>query len=444
VRKLEPGSWLRVRAGDDPAACAPRAFWSAREVAERCARAPFAGSLDEAADALEARLRDAVRARMVADVPLGALLSGGVDSSLVVALMQAQGGAPVRTFSIGFEEASHDEAPFARAVARHLGTCHRELTLTAADALADVPKLASLYDEPFADASQIPTAAVARLAREHVTVALSGDGGDELFAGYRRYRSVLAAWRGLRPAPLAVRRAAAAALSAAARAGARAPGRARGWPGALARAAWRLPAEGPVELFARTNARCASAGELVVGARDVPTLWTEPARWPAVEDPLRVMMFLDFAVTIPDGIQVKVDRASMGVGLEVRCPLLDHRLLELAWSLPRALQIDAQGGKRALRRVLARYVPPALSERPKRGFGVPVAAWLRGPLRDWAEALLDERRLREQGILHAAPVRRLWREHLSRRFNHEKLLWHLLQFQAWREARRAGASVRAE
>jgi asparagine synthase (glutamine-hydrolysing) len=387
-----------------------------------------------AVETLDALLRDAVGLRMQADVPLGAFLSGGVDSSTVVALMQAQAERPVRTFAIGFEEAGFNEAPHARAVARHLGTDHTELVLDWATAMDVVPRLPSMYDEPFADPSQIPTFLVAQLARGHVTVALSGDGGDELFAGYRRHTRAHQLWQVLGRVPYPVRRLASRGVA-------------------------RLPAGVWGRVFGVGTAsrlkHGARAAADYLAARDrfalyyrIASTWSDPSALalettepvpPVAVAALREgfdhftdeMTFLDLVSYLPDDILVKVDRASMAVSLEGRMPFLDHRVVELAWRLPLRLKVRDGQGKWILRRVLDRYVPRALVERPKMGFGVPIDGWLRGPLRDWAEALLDERVLRDGGYLAPEPVRRAWRDHLAGTANNGQPLWVVLMFQAW-------------
>ncbi|HEX6913391.1 MAG TPA: asparagine synthase C-terminal domain-containing protein, partial [Longimicrobium sp.] len=385
-------------------------------------------------------------------VPLGAFLSGGIYSSLVVALMQAQSGRPVRTFTIGFHEGAYDEAVHARAVARHLGTDHTELYVTPRDALDVIPRLPEVWDEPFADASQIPTLLVAGLARRHVTVALSGDGGDELFGGYEHYRWAHRAWRTMGWIPRPARAALARGLAAVPRAawdrllapggGARRVGR-RTAGERVHQLAQVLPSRGAGELFdwMVTDWRDGAAAAVPGASARVDARGGGP--WPALRDPRERMMLRDFAGTLADDMLVKVDRATMAVGLEGRMPLLDPRVAELAWRLPVGMKLRGREGKRALRGVLYRYVPRALVDRPKMGFCTPVDAWLRGPLRDWAEALLDEGRLCQEGFFDPGPVRRRWAEHLAgtdRRFD----LWSVLMFQAWLEhGRRAAPSALA-
>lgn len=428
IGKLPAGSFLAC-GPDDAGLPEPQQFWSARATAETLAAAPFAGSLDDAASELEALLTDSVRRRMVADVPLGAMLSGGIDSSLVVALMQRLGSHPVRTFTIGFREPKWDEAPAARAMAAHLGTAHTELYVTGDDALKVIPDLPRIYDEPLADPSQLPTTLVCQLARSAVTVALTGDGGDESFGGYGRYRRVRDRWGRLGAWPQGAR-----SLLAGFRD--RLPAHSK-----LARRLEGVGAKGLLDLYAMERSRADAPAELVRGARAVPDLVDQESRWPRGVDPLQTMMFLDLAGYLPDNNLVKVDRASMSVGLELRSPLLDHRVVELAFRLPLAMRLGQDRGKLVLWRLLERHVPRQLFERPKQGFGVPVGPWLRGPLRDWAEALLDERRLRADGLLDAGKVRTLWGEHLSRRRDHPQLLWNVLMFRAWQDHWMASATM---
>jgi asparagine synthase (glutamine-hydrolysing) len=444
IRKLLPGTVLTFAAGAlrDGQWPEPVPYWSARAVAEAGEADPFAGTDEEAIDRLDAAIRDAVGLRMIADVPLGAFLSGGVDSSLVAATMQAQSGRPVRTFSIGFREAAFDEAPHARAVARHLGTDHTELYVSAADAMQVIPRLPTLFSEPFADSSQLPTFLVSELARRHVTVSLSGDGGDELFAGYTRYPRVAGLSERIGAVPRPLRAGAAAAMAAAA------PGGRALWSGMSAVVPGRWGHGNPWEKVAKL-AELLRAEHSETLYRRMISHWDDPSLalrgehaesssvlatrsdWASLRSPLQRLMYLDTVSYLPDDILVKVDRASMAVSLEARVPLLDHRVVEFAWRLPLRLKVRGGQGKWILRQVLDRYVPRALIERPKMGFGVPVGEWLRGPLRDWAEPLLGERRLRDEGFFDPAPVRARWREHLSGRFNRESHLWGVLMFQAW-------------
>ncbi len=418
VRKLPAGTTLRI--GPSGEVGEPRPYWSLAEAARRGADDPWRGDLADAADELEARLAAAVDQRLFADVPVGAFLSGGVDSSTVVALAQARGGAPVRTFTIGFEEDGFNEAAHARAVARHLGTAHTELVVTAADALALVPRLPQLWDEPFADASQIPTHLVSALARRSVTVALSGDGGDELFGGYSRYQWTRTAWATARRVPRVLRRAGSplgerlGCVAGAAKVG---------------RAARLLDVDGPLDLYGRLVSHWPDDRVLVDGrADDVFGAAGATVRGLPLTRRLQVVDGLTY---LPDDILVKVDRASMAVGLECRVPLLDHALVEWALRLPEALTVGDGRGKRVLREVLHRHVPRDLVDRPKQGFGVPIGAWLRGPLRPWAEDLLAPDRLRHEGYLDPAPVRALWRRHLDGTVDASFRLWDVLQFQAW-------------
>ncbi len=444
IAKLEPGTFVRI----DGATGQVRKewYWSAHTVALAAQADPWRGSDAEAADELERLLGDAVAQQLVADVPVGAFLSGGIDSSTVVALAQAKSSQPVRTFTIGFEEEAYNEAKYARAVARHLGTAHTELYVSHAEAEAVVPQLPGIYDEPFADASQIPTFLVARLARGQVTVSLSGDGGDELFAGYDRHVLVSRLWRVESSLPRAVNSAMACGLRAV---GPRAGNR-------LGRqlSAWMPRSQGAERmgerLYKLSNTLRATSPEdiyrnwvhhwleetVVIGAEDAPFVRREPQRGqPRFKTTVEEQAWLDFIGYLPDDILVKVDRAAMAVGLESRVPLLDHRVIEFAWCLPLAMKVRAGTSKWLLRQVLHRHVPGELVDRPKMGFAIPLAAWLRGPLRDWAEALLDESRLTREGYFHPAPIAARWREHIAGSRNWEHWLWDVLMFQAWLEAR---------
>jgi asparagine synthase (glutamine-hydrolysing) len=443
IHKLPPGTILTLRSRDD-AEATPEPFWSAREVVEAGLANPFTGSESEAVDALDALLRDSVALRMIADVPLGAFLSGGIDSSTVVALMQAQSSRPVKTFSIGFYESGYDEAAHAAAVAGHLGTDHASLYVTPGEARAVIPQLPTMFDEPFADPSQIPTFLVSQLARRHVTVSLSGDGGDELFGGYNRYFWGRSIWRKIGWAPPRARVLGSRALTALspdawdrrfARLDPLLPeGLRQRTPGdKLHKLAGVLAAESPEELYQGLVSQWNRPQEVVVSAREPLTAITDRSRWAALPDFTQRMMFLDLISYLPDDILTKVDRASMAVSLEARVPLIDHRVVAFAASIPLSMKVRDGQGKWLLRQVLDRYVPRELIARPKMGFAVPIDVWLRGPLREWAEELLDERRLRTEGYFYPAPIRQKWWEHLAGSRNWQYPLWNVLQFQAWRE-----------
>ncbi len=446
IRKLRPGTWLCFRSRDGQLDDEPetRVYWSARAVAEAGLRDPFRGDETEAEAELARRLDRAIAGQMIADVPLGAFLSGGIDSSAVVALMQARSSQPARTFTIGFHETGYNEAEHAAAVARHLGTAHTELYVTSEQARAVIPELADIHDEPFADSSQIPTVLVSRLARGEVTVSLSGDGGDELFGGYNRYFWAMRLWRRLRRIPMPMRRLGAGVIDTVppvfwerAHALARSvlPGRLRHAAVAdkLRKLSGMLEAGAPENLYTGFVSHWEQPESLVLGAREPATLVTDPAAWLDCPDFEQRMMYLDTVSYLPDDILVKVDRAAMSASLETRVPMLDHRVVEFAWSLPLSLKIRNGEGKWLLRQLLYRHVPRALLDRPKMGFGVPIDAWLRGPLRDWAESLLDEARLRREGYFDPAPIRQKWREHLSGRRAWHYHLWDVLMFQAWLE-----------
>ncbi len=423
VRKLLPGTILTLRAPE--AEPQTQTYWAVDEVWRRGAATPFPGGEDEAADELERLLRQSVRLRLLSDVPLGALLSGGVDSSLVAALMRAEGTGPVRSFAIGFAEAAFDESPHARAVARHLGCEHTELRLTPGDLLDMVPGLPRVWDEPFADPSQIPTQLVYRLARRHVTVALSGDGGDELFGGYSRYFVHAPARLRTLPGPLRPAAAALARLLPEAT-----PPLLGGLPWKLR---WRLDALAFNDFsdhYRHFTSLLRHPEDLVPGGREpAPRMTAQAARG---LDRHQAMSCWDLMQYLPDDILTKVDRASMAASLEARTPLLDHRLVEFAATLPTAWKVRGGQGKHILRRVLHRHVPPELVERPKMGFGVPIGQWLRGPLRAWAQELLEPARIARGGVLDARFVARIWREHLAGRADWNYTLWSVLMFEAWR------------
>ncbi len=444
VFKLEPGSLLTFRAGHAPRVTR---YWDMQAVARDAQAAGFDSDDAEAVDELEGLLRDAVRMRMMSDVPLGAFLSGGINSSTVVALMQAQSERPIKTFTIGFREAGYDEAAHAKAIAAHLGTQHTELYVSDEAARDVIPCLPELFDEPFGDSSEIATFILARLTRRDVTVALSGDGGDELFAGYNRYVKTLRLWYYFRRVPIGVRRLVGALLAA--DLPSPCPDRAdRAAPPRLARAARRtrqkvrqlgafLTADDCNTLYRHAVTRWPV--DVVQGASEAGGFLCEP--WvvgDVLDDPLGRMQLFDALTYLPDDILTKVDRATMGSALEARVPLLDHRVVEFAFRLPRHLKMRRGVGKWLLRQVLYRHVPRHLVERPKMGFGVPIDAWLRGRLKDWAAALLDEQRLRQEGFFEPAPILSKWREHLSGGYDWQYHLWPVLMFQAWSEGE-AGA-----
>ena len=439
ISKLEPGTWRTLSA--DGTLSAPVAYWSARVAAESGCAKPFSGSDEDAIRNLDGLLTDVVASRMVSDVPLGAFLSGGVDSSTIVALMQKSSPRPVKTFTIGFGEVRHNEAVFAAAVAQHLGTDHTELYVTETDAMEVIPKLPQMYDEPFADSSQIPTYLVSKLARTHVTVSLSGDGGDELFGGYTRYLWTEKVWDRIGWMPPALRRATAGALDLvpnsawdqlATTGGSLIPALNQRHLGDKMQKVARMFGESnAVGVYQRLVSEWMESDSPVIGGDAHLTALDSPGSLPDFADFRHTMMLLDSITYLPGDILTKVDRASMAVSLESRVPLLDHRVFEFAWNLPMALKVRDGQAKWLLRQVLYKYVPKQLIERPKAGFSVPLDIWLRGPLRDWAEALLDEARLTREGYLKPEPIRRKWQEHLSGRHNWAPMLWHVLMFEAW-------------
>lgn len=432
LRKLLPGSLLFTSSSSR--ACRISKYWDSAAI-----KSEYAGSMSDAVGELETLLQQAVQAQVIADVPLGAFLSGGIDSSTVVALMQAQSSRPVKTFTIGFDDASLNEAAYAEAVAKHLGTDHVTLHVTSQDALNVVPKLSTIYSEPFADSSQVPTCLVSALARKHVTVSLSGDGADELFGGYDRYRWIDKAIRKVLWMPARLRTTAhdiaqavpagawnrlSAALSAVL------PKEIRGgrFGDRVAKAAELLLAPNSAEFY---RMAVSNSGRAVRNAAPHPTNFDQQADWPS-KGLMDSMMALDLVTYLPDDILCKVDRAAMAVGLESRVPFLDHRVVEFARRLPVNYKVVNGVGKWPVRQVLDRYVPRKLVERPKKGFAAPIGTWLRGPLRDWGEHLLSIEQLHKDDLFDVAEIRRKWTEHLTGRRNWQNTLWSVLMFQAWR------------
>ena len=433
IRKLTPGTYVKLtvgaareRVGEIPET---ECYWSLHDSIAAGRDRPFAGDSHEAAEALHDVLVEAVVPQIAADVPLGAFLSGGIDSSTIVALMQAHSSSPVRTFTVGFEDSRYNEAVHARAVADHLGTDHTELYASPRDALDVIPRLPVLYDEPFADPSQIPTSLVAQMTRNHVTVALSGDGGDELFGGYKRYFRMRKLCSILLPFPKRLRRLCGRAITSAPApwgSGIRVFDKAR-------KLAEIVDSRTEEQLYHGLVSHWTAPTMIVRQASEPRTILSDPLMWPHASELESRMMAVDALTYLPDDILVKVDRAAMGVSLETRAPFLDHRVVEFAWRLPLSVKIRKRQGKWVLRQVLHKHVPRELVERPKMGFSVPLAAWLQGPLKDWAESLLDERRLRMDGFFRPAPIRKRWVEHISGRRRWDGSLWNVLMFQAWLE-----------
>jgi len=449
VFKLEPGCMLTIsrippaRISIEPLVVGKqydslkmRRWWSLEEVIAIGRVQPFVGEAT-ALDALESTLSRAVEEQSLADVPLGAFLSGGVDSSTIVALTQSQSSQRVRTFTIGFDEAGFDESPYARAVAAHLGTDHHEMRVTSKMAQDVIPSLPWMYDEPFADSSQIPTHLVCKAARQHVTIAISGDGGDELFGGYNRYFWGPRVWNRLSWLPFPLRQLLGHAIEGVS---VEAWDRASGITGvsrlgdkALKLGAHLSSVKGMDALYWSLVSEWDPAS-LVKGIRHVsPSQWESTDAVPEGLNPVERMMFCDTVTYLPDDILCKVDRAAMACSLETRAPFLDQRVVELAWRLPLNMKIRGNMGKWALRQVLYKYVPKELIERPKAGFAIPIGQWLRGPLRDWAESLLGETRLCQEGYFHPEPIRKAWAEHLAGRRDHTPKIWTILMFQAWLE-----------
>jgi asparagine synthase (glutamine-hydrolysing) len=449
IYKLPPGTFLKIPfqkstlAGD--IVPEPTAYWSIEECVRKGRDIPFAGTDEEAIEKLEILLKSSVKGQMVADVPVGAFLSGGIDSSLVTALMQTQHSRPVKTYSIGFYEEEYNEAGYAKEVAAHIGTDHTELYVHPEDALKVIPDLPQIYDEPFADDSQIPTYLLSRLTRAHVTVSLSGDGGDELFGGYSHYiaharrwckicklhqslRCILADVLGSKPlAFLKMLMYKDDACKKKASAG-------RDWEERFKSLEEELPLPDFNAFYKYRLSIWKNLPTVLINSAELSTAFDRSSLYSNNrEDIRRVMMQTDALISLPDDILVKVDRAAMAVSLETRVPMLDHRVIEFAWQLPMSLKIRGDQKKWILKQLLYKHVPPKLVDRPKMGFSVPIGSWLRGPIKEWAEELLEPKKLRRDGYLMADVIQQTWREHLSGRQNHQEKLWTILMFQSWLE-----------
>jgi asparagine synthase (glutamine-hydrolysing) len=436
INKLPPAHFVVIKDGGSEIG-KPQCYWNLAEIAEN-GKANLKQNAERSIEELDVLLRDSVKGRMAADVPLGAFLSGGFDSTLIAALMQAQSNKPIKTFTIGFHEKGYNEAVHAKAVAKYLGTEHTELYVTAQEAMAVIPKLGSIWDEPFSDSSQIPTFLVSELARKHVTVSLSGDAGDELFYGYSRYIQGHQMWSKLKLLPHPVRKFIAGTINH--------------LPGTLlenmqqvlpkrlqiSHLADRLPKitdiieqDSEDSYYQSIISHWKNPEQIVIGGKEPLTLFNIAKNSLKLPDFRERMMYFDSMTYLPDDILTKVDRASMAVSLEVRVPLLDHRVVEYAWQLPMSMKYKDGKSKWALREVLYRYIPKELMERPKMGFGVPIDEWLRGPLREWAEELLSEKRLREDGFFDPVPIRKMLQEHISGKRRWHYYLWDVLMFQTW-------------
>lgn len=422
IEKLPAGQFVQIKKDQQRSDVQTKTYWQLNQVIENGLANPFNGTDVQATDKLEQTIRQAVSGQMLSDVPLGAFLSGGVDSSTIVALMQQQSKQPVRTFAIGFDEPGYNEAEYAKEVAQHLGTDHTELYVSAQDALDLVPRLPDIYCEPFADSSQLPTFLVSRMAKQHVTVALSGDGGDELFGGYNPYQFAPRVWSKLQLLPLPLRQIACRILSG------------LPLPDKLSKLLRVLPAKDKEQFYRILMSHWENPGQLAIGGNDYPTLINSAELWPKTDSFQHWMMAMDAGQYMTDDILVKVDRAAMANSLETRVPLLDHRVVELAWQLPMHMKIRDGVGKWVLREVLYRHVPREMIERPKKGFSVPLGQWLRGPLRDWAETLLNEQKLAQEGYFNSRIVRHIWKDHLTGKRDHARKLWSILMFQEWLNA----------
>lgn len=421
IEKLPAGSYVQIQANDARHTIEIKKYWDLKAVMQKGLDQPFQGDALEAANLLEQKLVQSISEQMLADVPLGAFLSGGVDSSTVVALMQSQSTKPIKTFAIGFNEPGYNEAEFAKEVSRHLGTEHTELYVSAEDALSVITKLPKVYCEPFADSSQIPTFLVMQMAKQHVTVALSGDAGDELFGGYNTYQMAAKIWKSVSRLPHSLRKIATQILG-------KIP-----TPQKIQKLIYVLPAQNREEFYQFLVTHWKIPNNIVKDVQAVGTVLNTPNQWVKTDHFEQWMMAIDTSQYMVDDILVKVDRAAMANSLETRVPMLDHRVVEFAWQLPLDFKIKNGVGKSVLREVLYRHVPRELIERPKQGFSIPLGQWLRGPLREWAESQISEYRLVQEGYFYPHPIRKAWQEHLSGKYDHALRLWSILMFQAWLE-----------
>ena len=440
IFKLFPGNFLSIKSNNKSINLKPKPYWSFTDIVTSENTNTWSGTDEEAVIQLDTLLRNSIGKQMIADVPLGAFLSGGIDSTCIVALMQTQSSQPIKTFTIGFNENEYNEATNAKKVANYLGTDHTELYVTPKETRDVIPRLSTLYDEPFSDSSQIPIFLLSQLTRKYVKVSLTGDAGDELFCGYNRYFRNYSIWNKLKLIPKPLRHLGSKMLLTFS-------------PEVLYKLSNWLPISlSYSNLIEKTNklanilslntlddlylclfSHWSNPAEIVFMDSEHPTLLNSPQIGLASLDIIQKMMALDTLTYLPDDILVKVDRAAMGVSLETRIPFLDHRVVEFIWGLPLSLKKRNNRSKWILREVLNRYIPKELVERPKMGFGVPIDSWLRGPLRDWAESLLDEARLRQEGFFNPDPIRKNWQEHLSGKRNWQYHLWDVLMFQDWLE-----------
>ncbi len=438
INKLPPAHFVVIKNGGDTIS-KPKCYWNLKEIAEK-GSANLKQNAEQSIDELNTLLSSSVKAQMQADVPLGVLLSGGYDSTLVAALMQTQSNKPIKTFTIGFHEKSYNEAVHAKAIAKHLGTEHTELYINPKEALSVIPKLATIWDEPFADSSQIPTLLVSELARKYVTVSLTGDGGDELFCGYNRYTEGYQLWNKLHLLPSPIRNFLAASISMLPSNLLESSQKILPKRIQVSRLIDRLPKLADVirygdedSYYLNLISNWKNPEEIVINGKEPLAFFKNlknDFKLPGLQEK---MMYLDSTSYLPDDILTKVDRASMAVSLESRVPILDHRVVEFAWKLPMSMKYKDGNSKWALREVLYRYVPRELMERPKMGFSIPIDEWLRGPLQKWAEELLSEKKLREDGFFDPVPIRKMWQEHLSGKGRWHNNLWNVLMFQEWLE-----------